>query len=253
MQIPRSTLYDAFSTQSPAVPLGFVVWLARSHALPADLHVLDVGCGTGRMLRPYAEQGWRVTGMEPDPDYRAHAAAEAEALPHVEVIPGGWREIVAGERYDLITAVNGPFAHLLTGTERADALRRSHRALRPGGVLFLDLPNLIWILHEYGGPQRQTRGWEGCMLHLHRHHEIDYDAAVFRTLDDFTIIDPDGRSEEIRQVQEYAITTFAELRYLLEQAGFVEVRAYNGYAARVAEPLRPKGRMLVSARRSPAA
>jgi SAM-dependent methyltransferase len=97
MQIPKSTLYDAFSTQSPAVPLAFVAWLAKSRALPADLHVLDVGCGTGRMLRPYAAQGWRVTGMEPDPDYRARAAAEAEGLPSVEVIAGGWHDIVTRE------------------------------------------------------------------------------------------------------------------------------------------------------------
>ncbi|MBI3244134.1 MAG: class I SAM-dependent methyltransferase [Chloroflexi bacterium] len=55
------------------------------------LHVLEVGCGDGRLLRHYADHaGWAV-GVDPDPDEvalaradlpRAHfALARAEALP----------------------------------------------------------------------------------------------------------------------------------------------------------------------------
>ena len=56
---------------------------------------------------------------------------------------GGYLEIDASERYHLVTAINDPFAHMLTGRDRAEALHRVFRALRPDGVVLLDVPNFL--------------------------------------------------------------------------------------------------------------
>lgn len=245
----QSTLYEAFDTQKPEVPLNFLVWLANEAELPSDLHILDMGCGPGRMLRAFSEQGWHVTAMESDTDYCAHAKQKAAALASVNVKQGGWGDLDMRGEFDLIVALNGPFAYLTTGEARADALGRSYQGLKPGGVLFLELPNLLSILYTYRPPRIQTRSLNEKRVRFSRHHEIDFDTSVFRTIDHFTITDTDGYCKEYDRIHDYAITSPAEMRYLLHKAAFEEVRFYNSFEARSAESLQEGGRMHISARK----
>ncbi len=55
----------------------FLRALASAYELPQPLHVLDVGCGPGRLLAPLDRLRWQVTGMEPHPDFVAFARAAA--------------------------------------------------------------------------------------------------------------------------------------------------------------------------------
>ena len=84
-----------------------------------------------------------MTGYEPD----APAAREAlRDVPEAEFSQGGLGGLEERAAYDFIAAVNGPYYYLLEPATRRDALQRCARALRPGGVLFLDLSNFLWIL-----------------------------------------------------------------------------------------------------------
>ncbi len=67
-------LYDLFITGGYGPIVEFLRWLTRSYGLVAPLSVLDVGCGTGRMLVPLAEVGWNMTGLEPRAEYLARGA-----------------------------------------------------------------------------------------------------------------------------------------------------------------------------------
>jgi cyclopropane fatty-acyl-phospholipid synthase-like methyltransferase len=46
---------------------------------PAD-HVLDIGCGTGRLLLDYLAQGIDVDGVDNSPEMLARCRAKAQAL-----------------------------------------------------------------------------------------------------------------------------------------------------------------------------
>src|SRR5688572_23012596 len=147
-----SDLYDAFSPD-PGPAVEFVYWLRESYEIHGEqINILDVGCGPGQSLMEFAGLGWRVVGLEPNPDFYAEAKTLAEGTEQLEVQPGGFNDIQGVDRFHLITAINGPFAYLLQPEAQLDALKRAYQALKPGGVLFLDVPNLLWFLKNEAEP-----------------------------------------------------------------------------------------------------
>lgn len=241
-------LYDTFDTDAaPAV--GFLRWLASHRGLSGSLRVLDVGAGTGRMVPPLSALGWRVTATEPDPDYRERLGEVAEAE-GAEVTGEAFNDLEHEGAFDLAIAVNSAFAHLLTPEDRADALRRLHHTLRADGVLFLDLPNFLWILRHYRQPEEQVRERGDHEVRLLRHHEIDYDRATFTTVEEYTVVGPNGVEEKAWKRHAYAMTAPPDLVRLMEEAGFREVETHTGYDSRSAERL-DGPRMLLTARRVP--
>jgi SAM-dependent methyltransferase len=92
-------------------------WFERfMAALPPGASILDVGSGSGR---PVAEtlmaRGFRVTGVEPSPGLRAHAAA---TLPQGEWLDGDMRTLdLGGRRFDGLLAWHSLF-HLSPADQR---------------------------------------------------------------------------------------------------------------------------------------
>lgn len=241
-------LYRAFDSD-PQPIVDFLRWVAESHRYPDAPRVLDVGCGVGRLLAPLADLGWRVTAMEPDPSYRALAEATGRPLPGVDVVVGGFNDIEADRVFDLVVGINGAFAYLLDPDDRLDALARCHDALKPGGVLLLDLPNLLWILRNYRTPPEQVRQIGAMTVVLTRRHEIDYQAATFTTKEEYRAAGR-GSTLLLQRDHVYAINTLPDLAFLLDDVGFDPPETFRSFSARSPEPL-GEGRMLLLARRPP--
>lgn len=94
--------------------------------------VLDVGCGNGAFLLRARSAGWVVQGIEPDP--LAATGARQEGL---EVASCSIEEFAPEALFDQIT-LSHVFEHLHAPDE---ALRRMRIWLRPGGTLWMSLPN----------------------------------------------------------------------------------------------------------------
>lgn len=238
-------LYRAFEGDAAPV-VDFVAWVAESHGLTGAIRALDVGCGPGRLLAPLGKLGWHVVGLEPDAEYRAAAASRAGA----EVRAGGFNDVARltedDEPYDMVLGINSSFAHVLTPQARADALAQCRQALRWGGVILLDLPDLLRVLFIYGGAGHFDAEVDGRSIHLERQHAIDFHAATFTTHEIYTVRQPDGSTWKLEKDHPYAITSFPELAHQLEQAGFKDVRTYASHEARAPERL-GSGRMIISA------
>lgn len=232
----EAELYSAFDSD-PAPIVDFLQWLIAAHQLPSPPHVLDVGCGPGRLLPPLSRLGWHVVGMEPNDAFLLRAKSVAETLDHVEVHRGGFNDVTAEKSFDLILGINSAFAHVATPRERADAFSRAFRALHPGGLLVLDLPNLLRVLKEWAGPFEHHSHLNGRPVTLIRRHEVDYHRAVFTTLEEYIYTDEAGEELRFHKEHPYAITSFPELEYSLRGAGFREIRTFGSYAAREAEPV----------------
>lgn len=245
MRPSLSELYFA-SDSDPAPIVEFLRELAEAYELPQPLRVLDVGCGPGRLLAPLERLRWEVTGMEPNADFLASARAIAQASRRVTVRRGGFLDIRDSEVFDLVLGINSSFAHLLTPADRADALQRIHDALHPGGVVFLDLPNLPWMLRHARAPDPYAFIAQGQPVTLLRRHDPDFHDATVTTLDEYVF--PPGTEPELRFVHRYGITTLPEMRYHLDEAGFTEVRTFRGYDSRASERL-DGPRMMIAARK----
>ncbi|MFL5620946.1 MAG: class I SAM-dependent methyltransferase [Gemmatimonadaceae bacterium] len=250
---PAAALYAAFDTD-PTPIVDFLAWLVTSQLdRVAAPRVLDVGCGLGRLLPPLAARGWQVLGLEPDVEYAAHAAARLREVVGAEVRVGGFTDIQARTGdvtpADLVVGINGSFAYLTTPAARADALGQCRQALRAGGLLVLDLPNLLRILYEYRGPAMDARELDGRMIRLERRHRLDYDNALFITDERYEVREASGIMWELRREHPYAVITWPELSAALRAADFSHLRTFTSFVARVPERLGP-GRMLVVAQAS---
>lgn len=165
---------------SPASRLGPVLaWLfpkTRSYAdrLIRNLHfpsgggrLLDIGCGHGAFLAEMRRAGWDVQGIEPDPN--AVAVARANGVP---VVSEPLEEAsFAPEFFDAVT-MNHVIEHF---HDPIEALRISHRLLKPGGVLWIATPNLASRGHAVFG-----RDWIG--LDPPRHLVLFTRSALARVL-----------------------------------------------------------------------
>lgn len=93
--------------------------------------VLDVGCGTGGMLRQASESGHRgrLVGLDPD---RA-ALDRARRCTDVEWVLGSAADAVWEREFDLATMVSHAFQCLVGDDELHASLRAIRAALRDGG------------------------------------------------------------------------------------------------------------------------
>ncbi len=102
------------------------------HVQPRDdLHILDVGCGNGKMLAWLQKRlGGSIHGF----DYSTHAIATAKALHQGDFQVGVMGEIEYRENsFDLITSMDTMYF----APDMAAFVGQLRRWLKPGGVLFV--------------------------------------------------------------------------------------------------------------------
>lgn len=145
-----------------AVAKGAAAWIFRLLARRYGLHderreletmylrdvspgkLLDVGCGNGSFLGRMRELGWKVQGVEPDPEAARLAAAKLGVPVHVGDLgsagfPSGY--------FDAVT-LNHVIEHV---PDPEWVLQECHRLLRPGGHLVVVTPNVESYGHSVYG------------------------------------------------------------------------------------------------------
>ncbi len=243
----QSKLYTEFD-DDPAPIVDFMQWLRESYGIANLPHILDVGSGPGRLLDEYARLGWRVTGLEPDTDFVEEAEKVAKNFENVTLRQGGFADIDEVDTYDIIAAVNDPFMYLLEVEERVDALQRMYKALRPGGVMFLEMRNFLWKLWDYKDKVEETSVVDGkTVQHIMKHH-LDFHNAVWILEDEYLIDGKIQGESEVSKTHRVAMITPPELFYFVRHVGFENLRTYNSYQARAHELLNSSA-MLVSAQK----
>lgn len=225
-------LYDHVPLYLERTDVGFYVEEAKQAAGP----VLEVGCGTGRILIPIARAGTTIVGLDSSQQMlercRANLSREPAAVQQrVTLHQHDMHDFDLGAKFPLIIAPFRVFQHLTTVDAQLGFLANVARHLAPRGRFVFDVFNPRFeILVSADGTEREdtpeTRLPDG------RTFRRSYRIARVRWVDQVSeselIYYVDGR----RYVQAFEMRWFlpAELQHLLARVGFRVRQVYGDFA-----------------------
>ena len=174
--------------------------------------VLDLACGTGAHAVELASRGYSVVGFDLSLAMLARASDEAqERGQKLNFLQGDMREMAFEEMFDGIYCWSTSFGYF-DEEKNIEVLARTHRALRHGGMLLIDLINRDFI-----APRQPSLVWfegDGCVCM----DEMHVDFFTSRLKVKRTVMFEDGRTREV----DYSIRVYNlhELGKMMHDVGF---------------------------------
>ncbi len=117
--------------------------------------ILELGCGTGRLLLPLARKGYQVTGVESNPRMLEILNSKLESAPErvrkrVQILESDMREFSTPTRFKLAFLSANTFLYLVTPQNQRKVVQLANRHLETGGLLLVDtyLPADGWGSEE---------------------------------------------------------------------------------------------------------
>lgn len=219
--------YGAFEDDLP---------LYVNFARAGDGTALELGCGTGRVLRALAGAGIRAVGIDRSAAMLAQAHRLLATAPpgQVELRQADMRSFALGRRFGLVFAALNTFMHLETQADQLATLRGAAHHLAPDGRLVLDLFNP----HTCVAPERSG------LLTLHCEHRLEHpprhvlhfecqsiDPATQRIEVTFLYDElfPDGQMRRTVASFPMRYCYLPELELLLAASGLALEAAYGSY------------------------
>lgn len=225
-----AALYDYYSTGLEGEAAFYVDEARRANGL-----VLELGCGTGRILIPMAEAGVAVVGLDLSPAMLAIARqkisrCDDEVRRRIEIVEGDMGDFSLGRRFDLITIPYRAFLHLPTPEDQRRALRCIREHLADDGRLVFNIfdPSLE-IVAGHSGPLGSAVKRQSEFVHpASGHRVIVWDTRRYdlerQTIEQYYVfeeLDDDGRvisKRYSRMTLRFAYRY--EMQHLLELCGY---------------------------------
>ncbi len=235
--------YDPINTalRGGSHDVAFYLALARESGGP----VLELGCGTGRVLLPIARAGIACVGVDASADMLAVLREKGPPENVVLVHATMERFDLGTQRFPLITIPFRAFSHLLDVPAQLAALANVRRHLAPGGRLALDVfdPKLASIARP-DDPETLAVTAETPRGRVQRYDRVTRDPArqVLTLRVRFVAEAPDDCGEGELQLRWFHRF---ELEHLLARAGFAIDALYGGFDRR---PWTPGGETILVAR-----
>ncbi len=252
-----ATLYDYYATGLEG-DVQFYVEEAQKAGPP----VLELGCGTGRILLPIAESGISVIGLDRAPAMLSIARRKVSKLNleiqrRIELVEGDMRNFSLDQRFKLAMIPYRAFLHLLSPTAQREALTCIREHLMDDGLLIFNIfdPRLDTIaahIGAFGTALKKSREF----IHPHTGHRIvvwdsrKYDLEQQMLEQDFIFEELDFEGRVIAKTYTPLTLRYSyryEMQYLLELCGYKIEALYGDFQRR---PFRSGGEQIWIVRRS---
>lgn len=116
--------------------------LLEDKADASEIHILDIGAGTGRYSVPLSEEGYDVTAVEL---VKYNLGILKKKNSNVKAYQGNALKL---KRFDAdsfdLTLLFGPMYHLLTTEDKVKALKEAKRVTKPGGYILV-----AYVMNDY--------------------------------------------------------------------------------------------------------
>lgn len=249
-------LYDQFLPYRDRPDLNFFIQEAVESGGP----VLEIGCGTGRVLLPTARAGISITGLDVSPhmlDVCRHALEDEplDVQQKVTLVEEDMRSFDLGKSFALVTSPFRPFQHLLTVEDQLRCLASVRRHLVPGGIFILDIfnPSLTSLTADNLGQEIDekapfttpdgTQVRRSSKITSRDYHNQIQDVELI-----YYLTHPDGREERLVHAFPMRYLFRFEAEHLLSRAGFEVVDLFADFN-RASHNSTHKGELIFRAKR----
>ncbi len=232
---PYSTLAHYYDLENAGFTedLDFWLELAEEHGDP----ILELGCGTGRVLLHLARRGHAVTGLDNSPEMLARLEAKLRAVSaqHIAAAPtlvhADMKYFSVSGSFKLALMPFNTFMHLLTPEVQAAALTCIRRHLKPGAAFALDMPNPgeAYATQEQGLTLERTFKDGENTVQQFSSVAVDRAAQLARITWLYDSIAPDGIVRRTTVPLTLRYTFPGEMRLLLEKCGLALAHLYGDY------------------------
>ena len=125
-----ASLYDEVRPGYPDVIINAII---ERSGLPAEGRILEIGCGTGQITRPFARRGYAILALELGPSLAALATEHLRPYPLARVVPVAFETWpIEREAFDLVLS-----AQAFHWIDPVLGLVRAAEALKPQGAIAL--------------------------------------------------------------------------------------------------------------------
>jgi SAM-dependent methyltransferase len=230
--------YDHVVPYATRPDVRFYVEAAREFGGP----VLELGCGTGRVLVPTARAGIEIVGLDRSVGMleacrRRLRTEPAELGGRISLHHRDMRDFDLGRTFRLVTIPFRPFQHLLTMEDQLACLSAIRRHLAKDGRLIFDVfnPSIHNLAEPADGaetdeepaftlPDGRTVVRRHRMVHRDLIQQVNTGELVYY------VTHPSGRQERlVHPFQMRCIFRF-EAEHLLARAGFTVDQVYSDFA-----------------------
>jgi SAM-dependent methyltransferase len=229
--------YDPNPIYSSRADVDFYLHLARS----AKGRILELGCGTGRILIPTAAAGCEIVGLDFSKAMLAGCREKLRKQPkgvrrRVRLVRGNMASFDLKEVFALITTPFRSFQHLLSVEDQLSCLRCANRHLKKGGRLVLDVfhvnPRMTYEprflletedVAEVELPDGRKVRRCGRIVSYHRAEQYN-DIELIHY-----VKHPDGREERLVQALPLRYFFRYEVEHLLARCGFRVLELFGNY------------------------
>jgi len=229
---------DAYAVKPDLVDLPFYVDLAKQIGGP----ILEMGCGTGRVLLPIARMGIEIHGLDNAPTMlgilRERIQNEPEQVrSQIALHQGDMRQFRGQKKYALVTIPFRPMQHMYTLEDQVAALKTGAFHLDNDGILALDVFFPKFQLMDVGiGEEMLELEWParshpGRIVRRYfkkdavdKIHQVFSATFIFRTYDNETLL-----SEETERIK-LSYYAYPQLKALFRLAGLESVEEYGSFS-----------------------
>jgi SAM-dependent methyltransferase len=228
--------YDSVVPYRTREDVQFFIEAARESGGP----VLELGCGTGRVLIPTARAGIEITGLDASETMLGICRARLQNEPsqvrsRTRLVNDRIQDFDLGRTFRLVTIPFRPFQHLLTTNDQISCLRCVHAHLQDNGTLILDLFN-PWIHRlidetgkEFGEEPEFTMPDGRRIVRKHRTVSRDLFNQINAEEMIYEVTHPNGSTERIVEPFQMRYLYRFEAEHLLARCGFELQHVYADY------------------------
>jgi ubiquinone/menaquinone biosynthesis C-methylase UbiE len=230
--------YDPFFVNSPVPDIDFF----RDYAKTTGGKILELACGTGRILIALAQAGCEITGLDISPSMldicrRKVAEQPADIQKHVHLVQANMVDFRLDERYALVIIPAHSFQILIAPKEQELCLRSIARHLIPRGHLILNVfqpfvPRLTdpKYLTETNDKEPVQTLPDGRVVRRANRTSAFHRAEQYSDVELIYYVKyPDGKEE--RLVQTFSMYNFFryEMEHLLRLSGFKVIELFGNF------------------------